>query len=686
MARSARKASSKARGGTRAKSEKSSTLKVSNGAKPALAMASRRLDAMPDRVDVRDWFYQPTLAPLPDVLVNIDRVPRVLDQGQEGACTGFALAAVVNFLLHQRYNANFVSPRMLYEMARRYDEWPGEDYEGSSARGAMKGWVRHGACVHALWSDEQRGPDHLTDAVADDAKNQIGGAYYRVSHRDVRDMHAALSEVGILYCTLMVHAGWDNPDGGVQPVSYIVEKSVRRVDLPIIRRVKRANDGHAIAILGYTREGFVVQNSWGESWGHRGFALLPYEDFMMHATDVWAAQLGVPIASDLWETRKLADTTAGLHRAAPVIPLADIRPFVVDVGNNGELSDSGQYFTTRADVDRLFKETIPERTKSWSRKRIALYLHGGLNKEDEVARRILAFRNVMLENEIYPIHIMWESGFSDALRQMIGDLFTDVDDRAGGIADWLRKTRDGLIEAKDRTLELTAAGPGSLIWDEMKENARLSSEHPDKLGAMQIMAQSVAAAFAGVSSAERKSWELHVVGHSAGSIYGAYAMPHLIGTGVALKTIQFMAPAMTVELFEKRMAKAIAEKSCPMPHLYILSNGAEEGDSVGPYGKSLLYLVSNAFEGRREVPLLGMQKFVAKVDGKDPPDPKVAALVKGSVTVAKDEEDESDKSKPRSNSDTHGGFDNDAATMNSVLRMILGGKPKREFLPRDLQF
>jgi len=682
MAKSAAKSLPKARRDSRTKRQKSAADKPQTAAKAAPAIAGRRLDALPDRIDVRDWFYQPTLAPLPDVLVNIDRVPKVLDQGQEGACTGFALAAVANFLLHQRYNANFVSPRMLYEMARRYDEWPGERYEGSSARGAMKGWVRHGACNHALWPDTLRGYDHLTDAVANDAKNQIGGAYYRVSHRDVRDMHAALAEVGILYCTLMVHKGWDDPGGACQAISYIVEKAVRQVELPIIQRSGRATDGHAIAIAGYTAEGFVVQNSWGEKWGHRGFALLPYEDFMMHATDVWAAQLGVPVVSNLWESRNLADSTAGLYRATPVVPLADIRPFVVDVGNNGELSDSGKYFTTPADVDRLFKETIPERTKTWSRKRIALYLHGGLNKEEEVARRILAFRDVMLANEIYPIHIMWESGFSDALRQMIGDLFTDVEERAGGIADWLRKTRDGLIEAKDRTFELTAAGPGSLVWDEMKENAHLSSEHPDKLGAMQIMAKSVEAAFAGVSQDEKEKWELHVVGHSAGSIYCAYAMPHLLNTGVVLKTVQFMAPAMTVELLEERMLSAITGKSCPLPHLYILSDEAERDDSVGPYGKSLLYLVSNAFEGRREVPLLGMQKFVEAVDGNPPPNAKVAALLKGSITVA----GPANAAGLRSESDTHGGFDNDPATMNSVLRHILGGKPKKEFQPRDLQF
>ena len=94
-----------------------------------------KLDAFPDRIDIRDWPYQPRLAPLPDQLIHCELVPEILDQGQEGACTGFALAAVINFLLHRRSIRRRVSPRMLYELARRYDEWPGEDYEGSSARG-----------------------------------------------------------------------------------------------------------------------------------------------------------------------------------------------------------------------------------------------------------------------------------------------------------------------------------------------------------------------------------------------------------------------------------------------------------------------------------------------------------------------------------------------------------------------
>jgi hypothetical protein len=68
----------------------------------------------------------------------------ILDQGTEGACTGFGLAAVVNYLLwtaarsrRDRMPAK-VSTRMLFHLARFYDEWPGEDYQGSSGVCAVR--------------------------------------------------------------------------------------------------------------------------------------------------------------------------------------------------------------------------------------------------------------------------------------------------------------------------------------------------------------------------------------------------------------------------------------------------------------------------------------------------------------------------------------------------------------------
>ena len=37
--------------------------------------------------------------------------------------------------------------------------------------------------------------------------------------------------------------------------------------------------GHAIAIVGYNQNGFIIRNSWGSSYGQNGYWILKYEDF-----------------------------------------------------------------------------------------------------------------------------------------------------------------------------------------------------------------------------------------------------------------------------------------------------------------------------------------------------------------------------------------------------------------------
>src|SRR5262245_24133645 len=170
----------------------------------------RTLDARRDTLDFRDKMYVPTLVEVP-VRIALDDyrdlgVP-ILNQGQEGACTGFGLATVANYLLRRGKvvdDREPVSPRMLYNMARRYDEWPGEDYSGSSARGAMKGWQKHGVASEKVWpyktAKRKRDPGY-TQARAVDARKRPLGAYFRVNHKDLVAMHSAIAEVGVLYAT-----------------------------------------------------------------------------------------------------------------------------------------------------------------------------------------------------------------------------------------------------------------------------------------------------------------------------------------------------------------------------------------------------------------------------------------------------------------------------------------------------
>ena len=147
---------------------KTTARKKASTSRATITIRDRALDARPDRLDLRDLPYRPPLRSLPPHFPDEKSVRQylssyveeglILNQGAEGACTGFGLACVVNYLLwvrhlHSGSKARFdrVSPRMFYEMAKRYDEWPGQDYEGSSCRGALKGWHKHGVCGDMLW-------------------------------------------------------------------------------------------------------------------------------------------------------------------------------------------------------------------------------------------------------------------------------------------------------------------------------------------------------------------------------------------------------------------------------------------------------------------------------------------------------------------------------------------------------
>lgn len=57
---------------------------------------------------------------------------RFYDQGKEGACVGFACSRMMTLLNRVRLDAPW-----LFHEARKTDEWPGEDYSGTSVRAAL---------------------------------------------------------------------------------------------------------------------------------------------------------------------------------------------------------------------------------------------------------------------------------------------------------------------------------------------------------------------------------------------------------------------------------------------------------------------------------------------------------------------------------------------------------------------
>ncbi|WP_108724342.1 C1 family peptidase [Kinneretia aquatilis] len=608
----------------------------------------RRYNARPDTIDFRDRLYQASLVEVPSQLFLEDylkhKVP-VLNQGTEGACTGFALATVAHFLLRRRKvvpDKGQVSARMFYEMARRYDEWEGEDYDGSSARGAMKAWQKHGVCAEALWPSlakpSAKSPG-LTRERADDSALRPLGAYLRVNHRDLVAMHAALAEVGILYATSEVHAGWDEvgADGLIHPNEQLL-------------------GGHAFAIVAYDEHGFWLQNSWGPSWGRRGFGHISYADWLAHGSDVWVARLGVPVT-----TSQIAGAPATNTRstASAQGALNQLRPHVINLGNDGKLDPRGELGMREADLQQLFRVDLRNTLKTWSRRRIVLHAHGGLVAADAALQRLAAYKKQLMPQEAYPLSFIWHSDYWTTLSHMLSELLRGR--RTEGALD---RSKDFLLDRLDDGLEpLARALTGKSAWSEMKENALAASRpgHGAALAAAEIhrLAQ------------EFPDLEVHLVAHSAGSILGAPLLD-LLSTGAhKVRSCTLWAPACTHTLFEAHYAPALEDGRLDAMTLYTLDDHHERADHCAHiYNKSLLYLVSNAFEdkprpwfGADGEPILGLAKFLDRG--------RVAQLIaSGRIhhVLAPNLAAGVDGSKASS----HGAFDDDETTVSGSFARMLG--------------
>lgn len=192
--------------------------------------------------------------PIRAAIGTVEEKPRtwglgpVLDQGREGACVGFGWTAelaaspspdpYLTFALGNQFAST------LYREAQHVDEWPGEDYEGTSVLAGAK-------VVHA--------------------GGFIGSYRWCFSVEDLRD--AVIAEgpvvIGIPWYESMYYA-----------------RSTGMVDIsgPMV-------GGHCLLVHGYhpamriNGEGwferhrvFRVRNSWGTGWGDGGSGFIRYED------------------------------------------------------------------------------------------------------------------------------------------------------------------------------------------------------------------------------------------------------------------------------------------------------------------------------------------------------------------------------------------------------------------------
>jgi hypothetical protein len=93
------------------------------------------------------------LQPRPEAAIRAQRywtAPEVLDQGATSQCVGYSGYGWLTAF--PTSNRPAFSPTDLYHFAQQQDEWPGEDYEGSSVRGLFKALQLRGYVSTYNWA------------------------------------------------------------------------------------------------------------------------------------------------------------------------------------------------------------------------------------------------------------------------------------------------------------------------------------------------------------------------------------------------------------------------------------------------------------------------------------------------------------------------------------------------------
>lgn len=616
--------------------------------------------AKPDAFDGRDRPFRPNVSVTPkkEYYPGLRQLT-VKHQGGTNACTGFGLASVIEYLLRksERESLVSISPFMLYSMARRYDEFPGSTEDsGSSLRGALKGWFKHGACEQKLFPGIKM-PAATGKPEEDwwlDAVKRPLGAYFRVDPRSITDMHAALNEVGILYASAGCHPGWDEGND-------IAAADGEALWTIPQRETGALHPGHAFAIVGYTERGFLIQNSWGEQWGTRGLAVLTYDDWLRNAMDCWVVQLGVVTREHQAIARSVSLRTDEQGKVAlaagKVLRNRELSPFIVNMGNNGLLSNSGAFRTTPDDVRAIVDVQLAEARARWKLKDkpldVCVYMHGGLVDEDNAAEAAAEWIPLLYDHQIFPVFLMWETDFISTVMNILSDAVKGIPRTTGGIGEKMEQWWN-------QRLERWLARPGTVIWGEMKQNAEAMSIPrsgvPDELQAGAVLLYQHFK-----NHAEKSNVRLHLVGHSAGAIVASYFVDQLVSAGGEVASLSFMAPAVRTATFEELVKPHLNSGKVKRYQQFHLSEQAEQDDpTCGPYRRSLLYLVSESFEGGTTTPLLGMHKFFKKLD----------AFPINKLHISPSAIDPQHPEWPPVASSTHGGFDNDRGTQREVVNFI----------------
>lgn len=247
-------------------------------------MSRPGLGWLPDLPDKRDQYYALplTFGPLPLRADLRDAMPAVYDQGTLGSCTAQAVAGAIEHGQRKQGIAEGTPSRLFVYYNTRARIGTTTWDSGGYLRDAIKSVAKEGECDETLWPYYVSLFNHRPRLACYDAAKSERVLRYRRLRQQLPELQHCLA------------SGYPFVFGFTVYGSLLSAEVARSGVVPMPAPGERTEGGHAVMAVGYDTEErvFFVRNSWGASWGQRGYCVMPF-DYVLDqdlAADFWTIE------------------------------------------------------------------------------------------------------------------------------------------------------------------------------------------------------------------------------------------------------------------------------------------------------------------------------------------------------------------------------------------------------------